>query len=325
MSRSTTSGRLVALVAGVLMLLTAMGGIATAAPQGQGKGRPADKPATAECGRGRGIPDSQISIQLWTFASYLGFGSDAATQARVEEVLAALSEMGYRNVEPYSLHGYTAEEYADLLKEYGLKAPTRHGSTNEAAWDEQLAIADELNQKFIGSGGFASPGIGTYENVLATAETLNRLGERSVQNGTGPIFGHNHQGEFRTTYVDPETGETKSAWQIIVENTDPRYVTFQLDVAWAADAGVDVVELLEQYGDRIDLLHIKDAINVAAPQNGTPVPIGQGEMDFEPILAAAKGKVRYYVVEQDPPFGDPTYDPFASARAGIEYLDCVTF
>ena len=45
---------------------------------------------------GRGVPVSKISIQLWTFAEYIGFGTDAATIARTEEVLRRLSEMGYR-------------------------------------------------------------------------------------------------------------------------------------------------------------------------------------------------------------------------------------
>ena len=73
------------------------------------------------------------------------------------------------------------------------------------------------------------------------------LGERSVKNGTGKIFGHNHQWEFDTLVTNPETGETTTAWEVIVENTDPRWVTFQLDVFWAADAGADVV-LVERYG-----------------------------------------------------------------------------
>ena len=38
---------------------------------------------------GRGVPVNKISIQLWTFAEYVGFGTDAATIARLEEVWAA--------------------------------------------------------------------------------------------------------------------------------------------------------------------------------------------------------------------------------------------
>ena len=75
---------------------------------------------------GRGVPTSKISIQLWTFAEYVGFGTDTATIARLEEVLRRLSEMGYRNVEPFTLSGLTAEQYRALLDKYGLKASARH-------------------------------------------------------------------------------------------------------------------------------------------------------------------------------------------------------
>ena len=273
----------------------------------------------------RPIPINQIGIQLWNFAAYIGFGSDPATQARLEETLQRLSEMGYRNVEPFTFNGLSAEEFKALLDKYDLKAPMRHGPTNEATWDQTLADAKVLKQKAVGSGGFAAPGIGSYEDTLATAETMNRLGERSVKNGTGRMYGHNHQQEFRTTYEDPDTGEVKSAWQIIVENTEPRWVDMQVDVMWATDGGADPVELLNTYGKRIKSLHVKDGINIADPANATPVPIGEGEMEFEPILRAAKGKVKYYIYEQDPPFGDPTFDPFASAQKGFDYLSSVRF
>ncbi|MGH3101633.1 MAG: sugar phosphate isomerase/epimerase family protein, partial [Thermoleophilia bacterium] len=144
-----------------------------------------------------------------------------------------------------------------------LRVQSRHMSTNEANWPANLADAKLLGQRWTGSGGFAAPGISSYQNVLATAETLNRLGRLSVQNGTGPIFGHNHAGEFTTRYLDD--GVMKSAWQILVENTDPRWVTFQLDVGWATVAGEDPAALIEQFGDRIELLHVKDVVNVGLP------------------------------------------------------------
>jgi sugar phosphate isomerase/epimerase len=252
---------------------------------------PNDKAASASECAGRSIPTSKISIQLFSYSSWIN-------SVGIETVLAELERIGYKNVEPFSLHGMTAEQFSALLKEHGLKAPSRHGSTTEATFDQTLTDAKTLGQKYTGSGGFASPGIGSYENVLATAETMNRLGERSVKNGTGKLFGHNHQQEFTTTYADPVTGETKSAWQILVENTDPRYVAFQLDVFWAADAGVDVVDLIERYGDRIELLHIKDG-DLNGEGRGIPSDVGEGEIDWAPILDAAQGKVKYYVVEYD--------------------------
>lgn len=276
-------------------------------------------------GNKHSISDDEIAIQLWNFAAYVGFGTDAATQARLEEVLRRLSEIGYRNVEPFTFNGLTAAQFKALLDKYRLRAPSRHGPVAIATFAQTLADSKTLRQRYVGSGGFPAPGISTYELTLATAIVMNELGRRSVRNGTGKFYGHNHQQEFRTRHTDPVTGVTKSAWEILVENTDPRYVTFQLDVLWATDGGADPVDLLRRYGDRIFSLHVKDGINVAAPANATPVPMGDGEMVFEPILRAAEGHVRYYIYEQDPPFGDPSFDPFASARKGFDYLDRVRF
>jgi sugar phosphate isomerase/epimerase len=313
---SLISRRLLAVLVSTVVLVAAGGAVVGASAKSGDRHGGGDR---------HSISDDEISIQLWNFAAYIGFGTDAATQARLEEVLRRLSEIGYRNVEPFTFNGLTAAQFKALLDKYHLKAPSRHGPVAIATFAQTLADSKTLRQKYVGSGGFPTPGIGSYENTLATAIVMNELGRRSVRNGTGKFYGHNHQGEFRTQYADPATGEMKSAWQILVENTDPRYVTFQLDVLWATDGGADPVALLRRYGDRIFSLHVKDGINVADPANATPVPMGDGEMVFEPILRAAEGHVKYYIYEQDPPFGDPSFDPFASARAGFEYLDRVRF
>ena len=107
-----------------------------------------------------GIPDRKIGIQLWNFAAYVGFGTDAATQARLEEVLRRLSEMGYRNVEPFTFNGLTAAQFKALLDRYHLKAPARHGSVAISTSRRTLADSKTLRQQYVGSGGFPAPGIG---------------------------------------------------------------------------------------------------------------------------------------------------------------------
>ena len=323
--RPTRLGMLLAFVAGLAMLLGTFG------PQGAGAQEP-DKADQANCAGGRTVPVSKISVQLYTFNRYIEQGIDTqpgapgpeATRAeRLEYVLAFLSDVGFRNVEPYSFHGLTAAQFDALAEEYGLSVPSRHMSTNEADWDANIADAKLLGQRWTGSGGFASPGIGSYENTLATAETLNRLGERSVKNGTGPIFGHNHPGEFETMYVDAQgDGTLKSAWQIMLENTDPRYVSFQLDVGWAVVAGEDPVALMEQFGDRIELFHVKDIVDIGLPTE-RQTTVGQGEVDWAALFAVSQGQVKQYVLEQDPPAG--AFDPFAFAAESFEYVDCLQY
>ncbi|WP_146112527.1 MULTISPECIES: hypothetical protein [unclassified Arthrobacter] len=95
--------------------------------------------------------------------SYLTWGNEVGT----ESVLAELADIGYRNIEPFG---------------------------------DTIEFAKTVGQKYVGSGGAASPGIGNLEDTLATVQTLNRLGERSKKSDTGKIFVHNHQGEFTSQY-----------------------------------------------------------------------------------------------------------------------------
>jgi hypothetical protein len=127
---------------------------------------------------GRGVPVSKISIQLWTFAEYVGFGTDPATIARLEEVLSRLAEMGYRNVEPFTLSGLSAEEYRALLDTYGLTASARHVDvgTPQSPVDFQQILDENrtLGITFFGSG--ARPNYATEAEWIAYAEYLNEGG-----------------------------------------------------------------------------------------------------------------------------------------------------
>jgi sugar phosphate isomerase/epimerase len=269
---------------------------------------------------GRGVPVSKISIQLWTFAEYVGFGTDAATIARLEEVLSSLSEMGYRNVEPFTLSGLSAEEYRELLDKYGLKASARHVNvgTPENPADIEAILEENriLGIKYFGSGG--TPQYATEAEWIAYAEYLNELGALARQQGQ-TLMVHNHNWEFQTVFGD------RTAFDILMEYTDPRNVVFQLDLYWATNGGGldNPVEVLERYGNRIQLFHVKDMAAGTFP--GRIEIVGEGIIDFPEIFAASQGPVRYYVVEHDPRFGDPTFDPFEAAQKGFDYLNCVSF
>jgi sugar phosphate isomerase/epimerase len=267
---------------------------------------------------GRGIPQSKISIQLWTFAEYVGFGSDAATIARLEQVLSSLSEMGYRNVEPFTLSGLSAEQYRALLDKYGLKASGRHvnvGAPQSPVDFEQILEENRtLGIKYFGSGG--TPNYATEAEWIAYAEYLNELGALAREQGQ-TLMVHNHNWEFERVFGD------RTAFDILMEHTDARNVVFQLDLYWATRGGADPAELLERYGNRIQLFHVKDMAAGAFP--GRIEILGEGIIDFPEIFATSKGPARYYVVEHDPRFGDPTFDPFEAAQKGFDYLDCVTF
>ncbi len=286
---------------------------------------------------GNGIPTGQMSTQMFNYGSYLSNGSrtgDAnpitgvseacatSTSAtcrleRLEGLFSFLQRKGVTNIELFGHAGFPSQSdvagliaYRALLDKYGLHAAGWHGTVTDVGpnWTERVAAAKILGADFIGSGGLASPGIGSYANTIATAEALNRLGKESVEAGVGPVYIHNHTGEFDAKYVD--NGVEKWAWQIVMERTDPRYVNAELDVFWSSDAFNDVTgtasaALINDFPTRVRMLHIKDGINVEgqpSPTNsrsGSPRPTGTGEVDFRPIFAAAKDRVQYYHHEHD--------------------------
>jgi sugar phosphate isomerase/epimerase len=265
---------------------------------------------------GRGVPTSKISIQLWTFAEYIGFGTDAATITRTEEVFRRLREIGYRNVEPFTLSGLTAAQYRALLDKYGLKASARHvdvGTPQKPA-DLNQILADNrtLGIKFFGSG--ATPQLTTDAEWIAYAKYLDEVGERARRAGQ-TLMVHNHNWEFQTVFGN------RTAYDILMAYTDKRNVVFQLDLYWATFAGADPVALLKRYAKRIQLFHVKD---MRAGDRRIEI-VGRGVIDFPRIFAASKGPVRYYVIEHDPRFGDATFNPFEAAEKGFDYLACVTF
>ena len=270
--------------------------------------------AAAACGEDDGLPDSKISIQLYTHVNELGFGTPSPET--IDRVLGEVANAGFTNIEPFSQpYSMPVGDYQTILDRHGLEVSSSHGSTDWDTWPETVAYAVALGQDYIGTGGMAG-NYGTYEEALATAAYVNRLGQYAHENGANKIVLHNHQSEFTTRYPHPETGEMVSAWQVIEENTDPRYVTFQLDVGWAADAGIDVPAWIEEYGDRIELLHIKDAVNVNAEGDPRQVALGNGDIDLPAIIAASEPYVEYYTYEWD-------YAPsFESSAESYQYLRC---
>src|SRR5699024_2691167 len=126
-----------------------------------------------------------------------------------------------QNIEPFggNFADYTAEEFRAMTDELGLHVPSSHYNVDEDTFDETLEYVATLGQEYVGSGGFAAPGVDTYEDTLATAAAMSRLGERSVEAGVGKFFGHNHAGEMLTKYE--HNGELLSAWEILVEETNP--------------------------------------------------------------------------------------------------------
>jgi len=130
------------------------------------------------------------------------------------------------------------------------------------------------------------------------AGELTEIGRKLKADGIA--FGyHNHNFEF--VKVGDRTG-----FDILVAESDPAYVAFELDVGWAAAAGHDPTALFAKHSGRYTAMHVKDIKASTAPNNALkmdPTEVGSGRLDWKTILPAAhKAGVRQFFLEQEPPF-----------------------
>ena len=257
-------------------------------------------PAAAQSGGGQGcrhVPDSKIGVQLWTVRSALAVS--------VPDTLAAVADAGYQNVEPFAFFGYTAEEFGALLDQYGLRAPSMHTNIDALAndLDQVIADADAIGARYV-TLAFVGPEWRTEERVAELAAILNEVGEELRRSGKQLVY-HNHDFEFLTVFDDGRT-----MYETLADSTDPHLVKFQLDLYWAVTGGVDPVDIIEQYGDRIVTLHVKDRA-----ADGSFADVGEGTIDFAEIFDTQP--FRYYFVENDQPDDpiDSINDSYANLRA----------
>jgi sugar phosphate isomerase/epimerase len=266
---------------------------------------PALGPLTAQAHthRGRGellCPPQNIGIQLWTVRNL--------ADADLPGLLRLLADIGYREIEPFSYHGRTPAEFRALLDEAGLRLIAFHVGWNR--WvDDRDAVFEEmqlLKAPFAGvSGIFPNPPatVAAYREIAAT---LNEIGEEAADAGIR-FYWHNHAYEFardRGRYL----------YDVLVEETDPDLVFFELDLYWAVTGGVDPLRYLDS--DRWDqarwpLFHAKDRA-----RNGDFADLGFGTIDFARIFSALENKhYHHYLVEHD-----SLVHPAETALIGYEYL-----
>lgn len=236
--------------------------------------------------------------------------------------LKRIAAIGYREVEAAGFYNHTAVDVKHMMADAGLRCVSAHYSLADLmkATDATIEYAKTLGLQYvICSSPWAAdpahlekyPG-GAWEGVLHAmtlddwkwnADQFNQLGCKMQE--AGLKFGyHNHTMGFRK-----EGGST--GYRILLEDTDPRCVTLELDCGWAIAAGQNPAEMMRRYRGRFSMLHLKDLTPAAAgiePSNRVSTEIGYGVVDFRQIFEAAKASgIKHYFVEQED-FDKPVFE-----------------
>lgn len=152
------------------------------------------------------------------------------------------------------------------------------------------------------------------EHWERTAELLNARGALLQREGISLSY-HNHDMEFA-----PVRGTR--GWDVLVAQTDPGIVTFEVDVGWTVAAGVDPIQLIGSLGARVRALHVKDLNKPSGEMlKMDPTEVGSGVVDWENVLPAAyRAGVRQFYVEQEPPFKMDRFDAVAKSYGYLRSL-----
>ncbi len=259
----------------------------------------------------------QIGLELYTVRDLLA--------KDFEGTLAQVAEIGYTEVEPTSYGGLDPKAFRALLDRYKLTAPSTHTSATEGPdLERQLEGHRTMGFKYtqIRGGGRPAREEQTAASVERIAEQYNRHGAIAARFGMKVLI-HNHGREF-----DPVDDTGRTQYDILLARTDPKVVAMQIDIGWAAIAGKNVLEMFEKHPGRFELWHVKDVRGLKGidtslrpgERRATFVPVGQGEIDYRKIFAAAaRAGLKHFVIEQDNA-GQNGADSLAAARANFTGL-----
>ena len=250
-----------------------------------------------------GANANMIGIQMYTVRDQL--------QADFEGTVEKIAKIGYRNLEFAGYYNRTPEQVRALLDRLQIVSRSSHIGAQLMRQDAaaQIKAAKTIGQQYITLPSYNFTR-GSLESWKSAAKQFNTWGAMCRDAGLRLAY-HNHNFEFA-----PLEGTT--GYDVLVKETDPKLVDFELDLYWARFADQDPLALFAKYPGRFAMWHVKD-MTVTGTQKGM-TPVGKGTIDFKSIFAHARQSgMKYFFVEHDTAAQYPG-GSLASAQASYEYL-----
>jgi sugar phosphate isomerase/epimerase len=240
------------------------------------------------------IPRKAVGLQLYSLRDQ--FKKDVA------QTLDQVRAFGVTNVELAGTYGVAPEKFKEQLDARQIKAVSGH-FPYEQCRDDIEGVAHEaklLGLEYAGCAWIPHKDTFDEKTCREAAAVFNRAGEALAKHGI-KFFYHTHGYEF-LPYRDG------TLFDLLMAETKPEYVRIEMDVYWIVHPGQDPVKLLEKYGKRFELMHVKDM------KRGTPggftgqsdvtnnVALGEGIIDWPSVFRAAKtAGVKWYFIEDESP------------------------
>ncbi len=202
----------------------------------------------------------KLGVQLYSLRNQI-------KELGVEEVLKMVAKAGYSCVEFAGFYGLTPKEMKALLDKYHLEGISAHIRIDEII--PQLDYIDEIGIKSVYIPWMSGDDL--KNNIDALVEQIKTVKKELDKRGV--VFGyHNHDQEYRN-------GE--DLVKQLLDKTEGFYS--EIDTYWVKMAGLDPVEKMKEYGDRLKCLHIKELKTVGVKTDPNPV-VGEGCVGFKEIF-----------------------------------------
>jgi sugar phosphate isomerase/epimerase len=228
-------------------------------------------------------------------------------------VLEKVASYGYKQIESYEgkdgmFWGMSNTEFKSYMDQLGMRIIASHTDINKD-FEKKVDDAAAIGMKYL-----ICPYKGPQKSIddfKKIAEDFNKKGEICKKGGIR--FGyHNHDYSFK-----PVDGQLPQ--NVMMDNTDPALVDFEMDIFWVVAGGADPVEWMKKYKNRFRLCHVKDRSKTPGPNEGkNSCDLGKGSIDYDTVLKTAlKNGIQYYIVEQE---FYPDSTSLESAKADAAYM-----
>jgi len=269
-----------------------------------------------------GVPSGlsdRIGVQLYSVRDRM--------QKDFAGTLEGVAKIGFKEVEFAGYYEHSPQDVRAILDRLGLRAPSSHIGLDLLQKDlaGQVTAAKVIGHEYVTVPALMQPLMGkvTPDFWGKTATEFNRIARALKSEGIGFAY-HNHSFEFE------KLPDGRIPYDVLLAETDPALVKFELDLLWATVAGQDPVAMFSRNPGRYVMWHVKDvkgveeARRLATSTEGTVIQklqgigprlaaVGTGDIDFRRIFAAAgTSGMRHFFVEND---SAPTT---ASSLADIE-------
>jgi len=222
------------------------------------------------------------------------------TPTDMENTLRRVAEMGYKTVEFAGLFDHDPIMVRRWLDENGLRAAGTHTPWEQlrSSFDETVRIHKILDCPAVVIPGFTPR---TPVDLEAFIQALNFWHSKLDKEGLRLGY-HNHSHEFL-----PNHWGCRMHRELQLK-TD---IELEIDTYWAWHAGLDPIKLMQQLGQRVKMIHIKDGL-----ENGDGFPLGMGTAPVREVWDYARAHDLHMIVESE------TLQPdgLTEARICMEYL-----